>query len=404
MKTQFSAGPHALGYLYQARHALYALMKEERDEAALAVEGLDDVSLDGAEFVELQQLKHHIKKEATLTDASPELWKTIRIWSEDLKNRKWKATEVKLRLITTAKASAGSIGAMLCEGEGRDADQARLCLLETANKSTNEKLTEAFKAFKKLSDFEQTLLIESIVIADGAPNIEDLTPKIKNLFFGMPVGKEDQIYEMLEGWWFDRVAKQLLNNSDTASAPIMKIDLRLKAEQIASQFHQDSLPIHFAAKTPEETYFAAQKTKTFWRQMECLAINTSRMKYAVIDYYRAFEQRTKWAKDKLLVDDELDRYEVRLQEEWQRYVDELADEEEYMGLLHADEVSVKFGREVFKWISKVNNTIRTRMPPDHEFVIRGSLHLLADKDQPPVYWHPNFLQFLDDMLAAAAAE
>ncbi|MBU1822353.1 MAG: hypothetical protein KKG00_12700, partial [Bacteroidetes bacterium] len=84
MKTQFSAGPQALGYLYQARYSLYALISDNRMDASLAIEGLDDVSIEGSELIKLDQLKHHITKAATITSYSPDLWKSIRVWSESL--------------------------------------------------------------------------------------------------------------------------------------------------------------------------------------------------------------------------------------------------------------------------------------------------------------------------------
>lgn len=396
MSTPFSAGPQTLGYLYQAQYALYALLKEDREEAAVAIEGLDDVSLDGSTYIELQQLKHHIKKKATMTDASPELWKTIRVWSTSLKERRWKPADVRLRLITTAKASNGSAAALLREGEGRDTAEALKRLMATANKSDSESLESSFNAFKSLSAFDQKLLVESIIVADESPNIQELAPLIKKaLRYGPPVDKVDQVCHLLQGWWFDRVANHLITKSVNM---ISQIELRLKIEEITSQFQRNSLPIEFAGVQPSESYFLAQKGRTFVRQMESLTISNARIRHAVIDYYRAFEQRTKWAKDSLLIDEELNNYECLLKEAWERYIEELKDEEEYLGRLDEEDICVKFGRNVFLWMNKVKMPIRSNMPPQDEYVARGSYHMLADQDLPPVYWHPNFLQQLEKSL------
>ncbi len=58
MSPSFSAaaGPQALGYLYQAQYALYALLTADGEESALILEGLDDVELQSATVTELQQL------------------------------------------------------------------------------------------------------------------------------------------------------------------------------------------------------------------------------------------------------------------------------------------------------------------------------------------------------------
>ena len=81
MPSNFSAGPSALGYLYQARYAMFLLLLAE-EEAALSIERFDDVAFEqsGTPY-ELLQLKHHLGTNAALTDASSDLWKTIRIWS-----------------------------------------------------------------------------------------------------------------------------------------------------------------------------------------------------------------------------------------------------------------------------------------------------------------------------------
>src|SRR5947209_4933798 len=81
MESTFSAAEQNLGYLFQARMALLLVLEEGDEDAAVVLEGLDDVSFEsGGDPQALLQLKHHVK-EASLTDSSPELWKTIRVWS-----------------------------------------------------------------------------------------------------------------------------------------------------------------------------------------------------------------------------------------------------------------------------------------------------------------------------------
>jgi hypothetical protein len=400
MNTPFSAGPAALGYLYQAQHALYALLKEERAEAKVVIEGLDDVSVEGDDQIELQQLKHHINREATLTNASSDLWKTIRVWSTSLKQRQWQVSDVKLSLITTAQAPDGSVGALLRDDDNRDEEEAYQQLLTTATTSISDSLKSAFDAFKALTVLERKLLIKAIVIEDRAPQIVELEPKIKQwLRWGPPVDKIDQIYNLLMGWWYNKVAMHLLSKS---TQPISQIELRLQVEEMVTQLQRNSLPIEFEDAMPQDDYFAAQKNKNFYRQLDHIKIGTVRMRHAVLDYYRAFEQRTKWVKDTLLVDADLHKYERRLHEEWERYYAELAEEVEYADQFDEPEVCVKFGRQMFSWMNKVKMPIRPSLPPGNEYVARGSYHLLADKDQPPVYWHPHFLKELEQALQDAA--
>ena len=83
---KFSAAAAALGYLYQVRVALvWALRRlKQGSDFLVSVETLDDVAFEAAGGVpeELLQTKHHQSREATLTDASGDLWKSLRVWFE----------------------------------------------------------------------------------------------------------------------------------------------------------------------------------------------------------------------------------------------------------------------------------------------------------------------------------
>jgi len=84
---RFSAADSALGYLYQCRVALVSALQRIRaaEEFTVALETLDDVVFDKeGQAPELLQTKHHRTRSANLTDASPDLWKSLRIWNEGL--------------------------------------------------------------------------------------------------------------------------------------------------------------------------------------------------------------------------------------------------------------------------------------------------------------------------------
>lgn len=101
----FSAPESGLGYLYQARYALWLLL-DGPEEREVVLETLDDIVMgqDGTPR-DLLQTKHN-SVPARLTDASPQLWKTLRIWSTYLKDGLIRVPPTTLTLITTAEASA----------------------------------------------------------------------------------------------------------------------------------------------------------------------------------------------------------------------------------------------------------------------------------------------------------
>ncbi|MGC1375052.1 MAG: hypothetical protein WA821_02445, partial [Anaerolineales bacterium] len=152
MSSQFSAAPSNLGYLYQTLYALLLLLKS-KEEMVLSIETLDDVVFekDGNSREQLQ-LKHHIGQTANLTDISPDLWKTIRVWSTQLKNGTFSVNDTVLSLVTTAQAPDGSIGAMLKPGSKiRNIVEISQQLAKIAETSKSKNLEEAFAAYLALS-------------------------------------------------------------------------------------------------------------------------------------------------------------------------------------------------------------------------------------------------------------
>ena len=62
---------------------------------------------------ELLQTKHHVDRVARLSDASPDLWKTLRVWAEAAKNDPSLPSRARLVLVTTAAAPVGSAASLL---------------------------------------------------------------------------------------------------------------------------------------------------------------------------------------------------------------------------------------------------------------------------------------------------
>ncbi len=87
-KSKYSAAASLLGYLYQCRFALWETLKrlKTNPSVAVAIETLDDVVFEtNGTPAEIIQVKHHINRQANLTDASTDLWKTILIWCDLLR-------------------------------------------------------------------------------------------------------------------------------------------------------------------------------------------------------------------------------------------------------------------------------------------------------------------------------
>ncbi len=396
MTTTFSAGPQAIGYLHQVRYALYALLRESRDDVAVIVEGLDDIEIQTAQGpIRLDQLKHHIKGTATLTNASSDLWKTIRIWASQMRCRAWDPAVTKLNLVTTAMASRDTAAWYLKNGTERDVNKARNILLQTieSSRTTESVILQAFSELQSLSEREQTTLFHAITIIDCAITITELPTLIKQqIKLAAPPSERllDLTYRQLEGWWFAKVVDQLIGES---KEPITLMALRRVLWSITEQIHEDNLPIEYANAVPDTIIDPSTDERMFVQQLKYLDIHKERVKRAILDYYRAFEQRSSWSRQHLLIDHELTQYEQQLIDEWEAL--RLALEDEMP--IAQEEQYIQIGRQILKWV-EIEANIKIRPNVDNRFILRGSFHMLADADHPRVYWHPKFLERLEGLL------
>ena len=83
--SKYSASAPLLSYLYQCLSCTIGDIETFKDNPDINVyiETLDDVVFETeGSAIEVIQVKHHISRKAQLTDASTDLWKTIRIWCD----------------------------------------------------------------------------------------------------------------------------------------------------------------------------------------------------------------------------------------------------------------------------------------------------------------------------------
>ena len=185
---QFSAADSALGYLYQVRCALLWSLQRLKDEVEFeaSIETLDDVTFENSGTpAELLQTKLHKNRGADLSDYSPDIWKTIRIWISALGTGAITA-RTNLYLVTTENAAEGTIARYLRQ-ENRNVDEAIQRLNAVAQTSSNQTNAAAYEAYLSKPDDQRRSLVEQIIVIDRAPGIADLDGLLKNeVFFAAP--------------------------------------------------------------------------------------------------------------------------------------------------------------------------------------------------------------------------
>lgn len=399
MGTKFSAGPQALGYMYQARVAL-AMLLDYSDDAVIKLEALDDIQVEDANAVTkltLAQLKHHIKYESDLSDYSADLWKSIRVWAEQVSDKSFALIDTKIILLTTSSAKPDSIASMLGASDRKN-NEALERLIQVSKDSNNKALEKSFKAFNNLSDAQQNALVTSITILDSQKNIDGYKEIIqKKIRPSVRKTHLNSLYERLEGWWFDKVVTHLLTPQIVQS--ISAFELNEKIASLAQDFVEDNLPIDFMDENPDQNYIIDSDKKLFVKQLKEIKSKQRVIEKAILDYYRAFNQRSKWINEGLVLPAELIKFESKLVDEWERYFDSICDPDTES---KNEEQLIEIGNKILAWAEFKALHLKIRPKVDADFVRRGSFHILADKvPVPRVHWHPKFIEKLKQTITTA---
>lgn len=394
--TDFSAAGPALGYLYQCRHALWlALGRDGEPDVAISVERFDDVAFDASgEPIQRLQLKHRRGARSSLTDTSKDLWKTLRVWSEQLASGALLLPNTLLTLVSTSTAPQGGAAALLRPGEGRDTGRALTILTRTARSSASEENVPCYKAFLALPKGARELLVEAIHVLDQSPSIVDLRPQLeRSLRLAVRAQQISAFVDRLEGWWFDPLIKCLAGEVNE-SIPVSQVTGKI--DDLREEFKQDALPIDFRDLIAPDDQGLDQRT--FVQQLRLICLKDRRIARAIRDYYRAFEQRSRWVREELLIGDELSRYDDRLFDEWERQRDRHFDGVEAQGPASDEAQSVAAGCKLYDW-AEHQADIFIRPACREPYVVRGSFHILAEASR--IGWHPDFVARLRQVLKGA---
>lgn len=386
MNSIFSAKEPNLGYLYQVRYGLLLIVSEQNQEAKLLIEQIDDISIETPSALEVYQTKLHINSVANLTNASTDLWKTIRVWSERIISGQLDPDNCIFNLITTAAASADTIPFKLKQGtkDTREVDEIIKSLLEVATTSDSKSNKTAYAAFTALTNEQQKKLIKNISVIDSSIDLNEAKDGIKKLlFYSTTSDKVEALYQRLEGWFVGEVILQLQNQR----AEISGKDVQDKILDLVDSFKADNLPDDFAVSiASDEEQLSPYRNKKFVKQLEAIGIkpNAKIISHAISDYHRAFSQKSKWMRDGLINATDEINYDSKLIDDWEKKFAILEDIAEA-----ADEIQKAEGKKFYE--SHYVNTqpnIHIRERFKEQYMVTGSCQILSDKKK--IGWHPNF--------------
>lgn len=373
------------------------------EDTSVFVEKDDDLDfVDKGGKKTLASLKHKAAGER-LTNLSTDFWKSVRIWLTRYDEDGRVESTHRFYLFTTNEVSETSfLKEFLPTATPRTADQESLSSVANAvlEKTTSELIQTIATQLHALTEEEQSDFFGRILILDRSPRIDDIPGLIKDRH--MRSIKRDfrgPIFERLEGWWHDIVLALLTGKR---SIPVYGYEVSDKLSAFADEYKSDNLPITFRGKTPDDEIDTENDDRLFVRQLREIGISSARIRNAILDYYRAYEQRSAWARENLLVSGEVEEYEDRLEDEWSRYRDVVF---ETLDQGSAESAMLEAGRRLYQWADLESgkiSTLRIRERVTEPYVVRGGFHILANmKPLPRVYWHPLFLTRLRELLAVA---
>jgi hypothetical protein len=377
-----NAASSLLGYLYQCRQALLLAVEETRSAPGLSIsiERFDDVSFeqDGIPLAAIQT-KHHTKA-GNLTNSSVDLWKTLRIWADQVRADAQLPFERRFVIVTTGTAPAGSIAASLRAGTAKEVRAAALKTLQSvAATSKNKETVDGRDAFSALSSESQSNLVSAIYIFDNAPDITNSRSEIEDrLRFAAPATHIPALVDHLEGWWFASIIRCL---TGAEALGISLLALRQKIDELATAFRQGDLLLSPETEAVPAPTDIASDDRLFVKQLHCVGLSARSVEGAIRDFYRATTQRSAWARENVLLDGETQRYDEGLCDRWQREHEARIEGAD----LSDDQGKLKFGREFFHWANREQMPFRNR----HEaWLCTGSYQILADALR--VGWHPEY--------------
>lgn len=416
MADKFSAKEQMLGYFYQPLYALYKLMQidiADEPDSFVIIENLDDIEFNiNIDTLNLIQTKHHIKSQGSISDRSPDLWKTIRIWAERIANNEVNLDNAIFSLITTATASVDSIASRL-RIENRNTQEALSTIQYIAeegyinaqkrqnnpdlNKHENE---DAYIAFYKLDKNIQKKFISKIYVCDSSSSIEYIISSIeKKLQYACNSSDREYFAQKLAGWWIIRVITSLLDNTQEQ---ITKFELDDKIEEFKEEFKRGNLPIDYENEfndISEDNLTDCEKI--FIEQLRTIKVTPKTISNAICDYYKAYNQRGLWVRKSKILNSHLEEYDTRLTNEWSKEFEHMISNIEENCSEGEQE---KQGRNLYNIIG--NKTLPICEAENHKikglYIMRGSFHMLANKVQ--IGWHPNYKDKIENYQKNLLAE
>ncbi len=351
----------------------------------MSIECFDDISFStNGTPEELLQAKHSLKPK-TMGDMAKQFWNTIGIWTKRVIDHPAELGKIRLTFVTTSTLGDGTAVSLLRpDPKVRDVAEAARKLSVAAAESKNVKIKWATKLFLEQTPEMREQILGMVEMLDASPTIIDVSELLAaTLKRACRSEHMPAFLQRLEGWWFGIVIGALAAPGGKL-IPVSLIDSKI--DDLREEFGPERLPIDYGLVDPSTEAIGLLEKRPFVEQLKLIGLGPTGQKMAIVDYFRAREQRSRWARDGLLRQNELTDYGRQLTEHWQRRMG-VAEGQVQAGMSEPELASI--GMDVFS--TTTNNCIPIREVSE-AYVSQGSYHMLSDDQK--IGWHPHYSQLL----------
>lgn len=393
--ADYDASASALGFLHQIRWSLLELLRYAKTDQTvrMSLEIFDDVAIEDEDGKPLKaiQLKQHATP-VNLTDASADLWKTLRVWLDTPSLHD--PDGPLLYLVTTGSVGADSAASFLGVDD-RSPEKAREILDTTARSSTAEATAAGRALWLDADTSDRLALLTRVRIIARAAAIADVDDLVA-AEFALVVRPEHMMLflERLWGWW-DGVCIKILHRGNGNVVFVQASQLLLRTHDLRDEFTEGVLPVDLSLAEIDQADIESHYSKVFVEQLKFINIHGHNLKRSIVNYQRAYNQTAKWLKDGDLVEEDLSAYEREIVGEWQVHFEDMCDRLADVGTTVTDADQVRAGRELFQLLRDSNETLIRKSFTD-SFLANGTRHIMADRGA--LGWHPEFAQQLKELL------
>ena len=199
-------------------------------------------------------------------------------------------------------------------------------LERTAQTSTSTANAPYYAAFLALSAEQRRVLLKRVEIVDGAAPAADIQPLLERAVRkSVKPQRRAPLVDRLRGWWHKRAIAHLDAIATGQRDRITSAELESELLELADALRDENLPIDVLDMVEPTDQEVSESDRIFVAQLRLVALGSERLRKCIYDHNRAFAQRSRWQRDRLLEIGELSRYDRELKEAWERFFLPLTD-------------------------------------------------------------------------------